>query len=319
MGRSFRAKLELRGEELVGVRVEKIFILANKKAELQLKVFARSTRKVGSDLPLWVIPCGEKDFELPSGCRWIEDSKLLRFLRQNSAHPLYGKYFVLLQSNCAYFDTDIILLREPRKWLEDAPSDSFAVADTEWAKNRWTYSADSLRFLASLSSCWPLLTFNSGFFAFENPLYEEDELIEVIQSPEYRRTCLERKDSPVDQPAINWLVLRKQRKIFNFNLPEQYMESTMAVDYGSSPPETVTSRPSAPAFLHFAGPMFEENLPIVNLFTSFLTPPERQRWDAQVNERRQASRWLEKWPFLVRLLNRLIRVLDSRFHVQPKL
>lgn len=209
-------------------------------------------------------------------------------------------------------------LREPRKWLETAPSDSFVVADTEWAKNRWTYSADSLRFLVTLSSCWPLFTFNSGFFAFENPLYDEDELIDVIQSPEYRSTCLERKASPIDQPAINWLVLRKRRKIFNFTLPEQYMESTMAVDYGISPPETVTSRPAAPAFLHFAGPMFQENLPILTLFTSFLTDPERKRWEAQVSERRKASRWLEKWPFVIRLLNRLIRVLDGRFHVQPK-
>ena len=63
--------------------------------------------------------------------------------------------------------------------------------------------------------------------AFEEPLCEEDELIDVIQSPEYRGTCLERRGSPIDQPAMNWLVLRRQPKVFNFNLPEQYMESTM--------------------------------------------------------------------------------------------
>jgi hypothetical protein len=306
-------------EDLVGVRVEKIIILANKNAELQTRVFVRSLRKVGCELPVWVIPCGERDFELPADCRWIGESKLLRFLRRASAHPFYGKYYVLLQSNCAYFDTDIVVLREPCNWLEAAPSDSFVVADTEWAKNRWTYSADSLRFLATLSSCWPLFTFNSGFFAFEKPLYEEDELIDVIQSPEYQKTCLGRKASPIDQPAMNWLVLRKQRKIFNFNLPEQYMESTMAVDYGTSPLEAAISRPKAPAFLHFAGPIFQENLPILNLFTSFLTAAERERWEAQVNERRNASRWLEKWPFFIRLLNRLIGVLDGRFHIQPKL
>jgi hypothetical protein len=313
------AKLKRLSKDLAGVRVEKIIILANKRVELQTQVFVRSLRKVGCELSVWVIPCGQKDFELPPSCRWVENSRLLGFLRQNSAHPFYSKYFALLQSNCAYFDTDIVLLREPRKWLEGAPSDSFAVADTEWAKNRWTYSADSLPFLAALSSCWPLFTFNSGFFAFENPLYEENELIDVIQSPEYRRTCLERKNPPIDQPAINWLVLRKQRKIFNFNLPEQYMESTMAVDYGTSPVETVMSRPAAPAFLHFAGPVFQENLPIVKLFTCFLTAHEKKLWDAQVNERRKASRWLEKWPFVIRLLNRLVQILDGRFHVQPKL
>ncbi len=300
------------------MRVDKIILLANKGAELHLQVFVRSLHQVGCTLPILVIPYGEADLELPTGCAWIPDSKLLSFLRQNSAHPLYGKYVALLQNSCAYFDTDIILLREPRKWLESAPADSFVVADTEWRKNRWTYTTDSLRFLMQLSSCWPLFTFNSGFFAFEKALYEEDELIDVIQSPEYRDTCLRRKSAPIDQPAINWLVLRKQRKIFNFNLPEQCMESTMAVDYGNSAPETVTSRPGAPAFLHFAGPIFQENLPIVKLFTSFLTTPERKRWDAQMNERRRASRWLEKWPLSIRLLNRLIRILDARFYVQPK-
>ena len=267
-----------------------------------------------------VIPWDRRrDLELPSGCSWIEDSKLLSFLKQNSAHPLYNKFVTLLQSNCIYFDTDIILLREPRAWLETAPADCFVVADTEWAKNRWTFSDDSLRFLGDYSSIWPLFTFNSGFYAFEEPLYEEDELISVIQSPEYRGTCLERKASPIDQPALNWLVLRKQRRIFNFNLPEQYMESTMSVDYGTSLPEAVTSRPAAPAFLHFAGPIFQEDLPINELFTSYLTDPERKEWDEQINERRKASSWLKKWPVLIRVLNRLIRVLDARFYVQPKL
>ncbi|MET0254015.1 MAG: hypothetical protein ABW214_08275, partial [Terrimicrobiaceae bacterium] len=284
-----------------------------------LRVFVRSLRKAGCELPVLVIPCGDGGYELPPGCNWVGNSKLLRFLRQNSAHPLYCKYVTLLQSNSAYFDTDIIFLREPREWLQSAPSDSFVVADTEWAKNSWTYSDDSLRFLSSLSSCWPLFTFNSGFFAFENPLYEEDELIDVIQSPEYRGTCLERTTSPIDQPAMNWLVLRKQRKIFNFNLPEQYMESTMVVDYGTSSPESITSRSAAPAFLHFAGPRFQDDLPLNVLFTSFLTPSEKEQWDAQISERRVASRWLKKWPFFIRVLNRTVRVVDNRFHVQPKL
>ncbi len=302
------------------MRVDTIFALANKRAELQLWVFLRSLRKVGCELPVWVIPCGDRDFELPPECHWVEEnSKLLSFLRRQSADPLYGKYFVLLQSNCAYFDTDIVFLSEPRKWLEAAPSDSFAVADTEWAKNRWTYSDDSLRFLKELSSCWPLYTFNSGFFAFERPLYEEGELMDLIQSPAYRGTCLERTVSPIDQPAMNWLVLRKGRRIFNFNLPEQYMESTMVVDYGTRSPESVRTRPAAPAFLHFAGPRFQDDLPLNELFTSFLTPAEREEWLAQVEERRRASGWLRKWPLFIRVLNRIVRIVDHRFHVQPKL
>ena len=76
----------------------------------------------------------------------------------------------------------------------------------------------------ALSSRWPLLTFNSGFFAFETPLYEEEELIALIQSPEMRATCLDRKSSPIDQPSFNWLVLLKQRRYFQLQ--------PAATDYG---------------------------------------------------------------------------------------
>ena len=142
----------------------------------------------------------------------------------------------------------------------------------------------------------------------------------VIQSPEYRGTCLERKAAPVDQPAINWLVLRKQRNIFNFNLPEQYMESTMAVDYGNSPPEAVTSTAERARLSPLCWvPCFKKIFRSSELFTSFLTASERKLWEAQMRERRKASRWLRKWPLVIRILNRLIRVLDGRFHVQPKL
>jgi hypothetical protein len=96
------------------------------------------------------------------------------------------------------------------------------------------------------------------------------------------------------------------------------MESTMIVDYGMSRPETVLSRPLAPAFLHFAGPRFQEDLPLNELFTSFLMPSETESWKAQIAERRRKSRWKEKWPLRIRLLNRLISILDNRFYVQPK-
>ena len=95
------------------MRIDKIVVLADKKAELQLHVFVRSLRDVGCKLPVWIIPFKARDFEPPTGSQWIDagDSKLLAFLRQNAAHPLYCKYIALLQNHCAYFDTDIILLR----------------------------------------------------------------------------------------------------------------------------------------------------------------------------------------------------------------
>ena len=270
-------------------------------------------------MPISVIPFGTKDFKPPNSCEWIEDSKLLSFLRQEGVHPLYSKYQVLLQRKVAYFDTDIVILRNPEEWLREAPSGAFAVADTEWSKNRWTFSTESRRFLASLSSLWPLFTFNSGFVAFEEPLYEEAELIAVIQSPQMRSTCLKRKTSPVDQPAFNWLVLRKQRQIFNFNLPQQSMESTMVEDYcDPCDIDAIISGPSAPAFLHYAGPSFENGHCLTRLFTSYLTAEERREWDVVIERKRESLRWLRTWPLRVRALNYLVRLVDSRFYVQPK-
>ena len=72
--------------------IDKILVLANKNAELQLRVFVRSLRNVGCDLPIWIIPCGVIDFKPPKDCTWIKDSKLLSFLREQGAHPLYCKY-----------------------------------------------------------------------------------------------------------------------------------------------------------------------------------------------------------------------------------
>ena len=299
--------------------IAKILVLANKNVELQLRVFLRSLRNVGCDLPVWIIPCGAADLEPPAGCSWIEDNKLFSFLKEEGAHPLYCKYEALLQSECAYFDTDIVVLRDPREWLPAAPPCSFAVADTEWARNRWTFSVESRRFLRTLSSRWPLLTFNSGFFAFETPLYEEEELIALVQSPEMRATCLDRKSSPIDQPSFNWLVLLKRRDIFNFNLPPQTMESTMVEDYEDrSDAAPILSAPSAPAFLHFAGPAFEKGHFLTELFTSYLTVAEKREWDARIQRKRAALRWLVKWPLPIRALNFLVRLLDRRFHVQPK-
>ena len=105
--------------------------------------------------------------------------------------------FALLQNNCAYFDTDIILLREPRKWLETAPSDVFVVADTEWAKNRWTFSR---RFPALPCAALFLLAaihVQFGFLCLRKALYEEDELIDSYSiSGISRGTCLSGKSAP---------------------------------------------------------------------------------------------------------------------------
>ena len=65
--------------------IAKILVLANKNVELQLRVFLRSLRNVGCDLPVWIIPCGAADLEPPAGCSWIEDSKLFSFLKEEAS------------------------------------------------------------------------------------------------------------------------------------------------------------------------------------------------------------------------------------------
>ena len=78
------------------------------------------------------------------------------------------------------------------------------------------------------------------------------------------------------------------------------------------------SAPSAPAFLHYAVPSFEKGHFLAELYTSYLTAAEKREWDAKIQRKRAALRWLMKWPFPVRAMNFLVRLLDRRFHVQPK-
>ena len=93
----------------------------------------------------------------------------------------------------------------------------------------------------------------------------------------------------------------------------------MAGDYDEAGDiNAVVSGPLAPAFLHFAGPTFEEGHFLTQLFTWYLTVAERREWDANIKRKREALRWLERWPWPIRALNRFVRLVDPRFHVQPK-
>ena len=39
---------------------------------------------------------------------------------------------------------------------------------------------------------------------------------------------------------------------------------------------------------------------------------------AAEEEAKKEALYLEKWPLLIRILNRVVRIVDRRFHVQPK-
>jgi hypothetical protein len=94
------------------------------------------------------------------------------------------------------------------------------------------------------------------------------------------------------------------------------MESTMAIDYPGEW-EGIWSNGHRPYFVHYAGSALSRNLPINRLYYDFMSKAERKEWDALEEERRKSRRWLEKWPLPVRIVNRMLRIIDRRFYVQP--
>jgi hypothetical protein len=48
-----------------------------------------------------------------------------------------------------------------------------------------------------------------------------------------------------------------------------------------------------------------------------MSKAERAEWAAMEEKKRKAKLWLQKWPLLVRMLNRMVGIVDKRFCVQP--
>jgi hypothetical protein len=294
------------------MNVEKIITLASRKVKISFLVFERSLRAVGCDLPLLVIPHGNDRFELPSNAEWWDSQGFVSWLHQQKAHPMMAKYRCLTEANYAYFDTDICVLDDFRPIL--APHTNFVVADTEWSKPWWTSTPESTATLSQKSSLWMLSLFNAGHFACDHALYSEAELQSV--SEKYRETCLEYRHH--EQPGINLLVSLTNVEATNLCLPPHNMESTMAVDYPGEW-EGIWSRGHRPYFIHFAGNLIGPDIPISRLFYDFLSQAERKEWAAIEEEKSNSRLWLQKWPLPVRLLNRLVGMVDGRFYVQPKI
>ena len=82
--------------------------------------------------------------------------------------------------------------------------------------------------------------------------------------------------------------------------------------------DAIISDSCAPGFLHYAGAALLNRHCLTRLFTSYLTIEEKREWEAVIEGRRESLCWLRTWPLRVRALNYLVRLVDSRFYVQPK-
>ncbi|MEQ1841589.1 MAG: hypothetical protein ABL994_14370 [Verrucomicrobiales bacterium] len=257
--------------------------MASPAVRLDFLVMERTLRATGCDLPLYVIPYTDEPFDLPENAQWLVDEKLFAHLALHQSARPCRKFLALTQSNAAFFDADIIHLRDPRKELDCMPTDDFVVADTEWNKARWTFSGATRRVYQRKSSLWLLDNFNTGFFAFEKPVLTRDQIFDFIADPEWGRCT--RKECVIagEQPGLNWLVHLSGRTVVNLCLPPRRMESTMAVDYTEFPGVTLAVESSqdssalllgadGPMFLHFAGGVHHTKSQISEIFVKALSP-----------------------------------------------
>jgi hypothetical protein len=292
------------------MKIDRIITLASNKVRIQFLAFERSLRAVGCDLPLLVIPYKNDRFDLPPNSEWWYDKDFTSWLQQRNAHPLMVKYLCLAEANYAFFDSDVCFIEDISKPL--AHQDGFVVADTEVTKPAFSSTRETADVLARRTSLWSLRLFNVGHFACDIPLYSRTDLQSTCEK--YRETCL---DCHIEQPGINLLVLLTGVTITNLCLPPYNMESTMAVDYPGAW-ENIWKEGRRPYFIHYAGRVLGR-YPISRIFYHYLTQAERKEWTAIEEQNYNSSRWLRKWPLQIRFLNGLVRMVDKRFFVQPRL
>jgi hypothetical protein len=295
------------------MQVEQIVTLANKSTELEFRAMERSLRATGCTLPLQVIPYDESRFDLPTNANWLEDDRLFGWLAGKKCNPAMRRYVVLTLSNYQVADTDIIFIANPEDALRGF--DGFVVCCTEWRKADWTYVESSKRVFESGSSVWKSKVFNSGQFACSHQLYTDEELTAACEHSENRACCLE---YPLhEQPGLNLLVALKSPKLTNLTLPPYSWPSSWAGDYEGDFRRLWDTQAAKPYLVHYAGRVLDWDLPINELFYDYLTRAEREVFDSAKAERRRRKAYLDRWPQRVRLINRLLTLVDSRFYVQP--
>ena len=319
--------LVVSGPTAYEVKINRIITMASPAVRLEFLVMERTLRATGCDLPLYVIPYRDESFELPENAQWLRDEELFAHISKHQSARPCRKFLALMQADAAFFDADIIHLRDPRTELGILDADVFAVADTEWNKARWTFSEATRRVYQRKSSLWLLDNFNTGFFAFEEPVVTRKQIFDFIGDPVWGRCAREESVTRGEQAALNWLVHLSGRTVLNLCLPPRRMESTMAVDFthmvegtlaveSNQDYQALLEGADGPMFLHFAGGTQFSKSQISDIFVNALTPEERilfiqereLRWTKAVKESR--------WPLWVRVLNRIVGFVDTRFHIR---
>ena len=269
------------------MELEKIITLANEKVKLPFLALERSLRATGCDLPLWVIPYDDTRFDLPQNATWWEVPEVRQLLREHHSHPMMAKYQCLTIANYQYVDTDVIFLRNPARVLFG--HEGFITSCTHWGNPYHTFTAESLKILRRISSCWQTRVFSAGQFACDRPLYTFAELQDKCLNPLYKSTCL---TFPYhDQPGLVLLVNLSGAPIHNLTLPPVSMESTWAGSYEEPDYEQLwIDEARKPYLLHWSGCALAD-LPVNQLITNYLTTAERITWQQEIEEkRRQAAR-----------------------------
>lgn len=297
------------------MKIERIIAFANAKVRLEFLAMERSLRATGCDLPLLVIPFDDNLFELPQNAEWSRHDELFGFLKEKSAVPQCRKLTAFLNNNCAFFDSDIIHLKNPVEWLKPLPENAFVVADTEWEKAQWTFTKETRDEYQSNSTIWLLDNFNSGFFAFSSVSVTLDMIKTQLSDPKHWKLLVGRAPTTGEQAAANYLISLSGIEVVNLCLPPHRMESTMACDY---PPDCdpLLKKPNAPAFVHYAGPGRNYDAPIARLIFDYLTKAEAAELWKEFELRKERARRHGHWPIWVRIAKRIVSRIDSRFCIQ---
>jgi len=293
------------------MKIDCVYTMANAPVRLQFLAMERSLRAVGCDLPLRVIPYDERKFDLPPNAEWWT-TPLQAWMREQGGPLILAKNQCITLANYFFTDVDIVYLRNPVEIL--APLSGFVVADTEWNKPMWCYNEDSARILYQRSSTWQKNVFSSGFFACDRALYTPEGFRAAIESsPEMHRAFIQ---AVHDQPGINLLVALSNVPVTNLTLAPHDMESTWAGDYPGAYEHLWRDPRMKPAFIHWAGPVLQEEHPINALFYEYLTADERREWDRQQAEEKQRRDREGHWPFGLRVMGALIRTRYPKYRIQ---
>ena len=271
------------------MELRRIVTMASEEVRLDFMAMERSLRATGCELPLAVIPFGERLFQLPRNSHWWNEpiEWTLRVAGDRVRHPLQYRFFLLGCGGYQVADTDLIFLRNPADVLRD--HDGLIVSCHQWHLADKAAPSATLDLLRQKSSTWQSRLFNAGQFAASDPMFELGELSELLTTE-----CVSQHafldESPWDQAGFNLLAALRQPPMVNLCLPPHRMESTWAGDYPNEFEKHWRDEKSQPYLIHWAGGCLDQDLPINELFFQFLTRNELTQWKERQDLRREKGR-----------------------------